>query len=126
MSKRREAYTEHHILHYERYWTANCDNMRIRRAIGMVALMDPDAHRELHARCPGVPPLDIFTAQRARMLYTPDHNPLRAIDNLCYAIDGAAQHPKTHSIERKAARLTIDSIRLQIPYIRTGLVTTNV
>jgi hypothetical protein len=87
----------------------------------MIAILDEDTHDELHRNCPPVPPLDIFTAQRTRNLYIPDPNPLKAIQSLCMAIEGAMKSPKSHYIEREVAKLTIEAVQLQLPYIRYGM-----
>jgi len=86
----------------------------------MVALLDPDIHDELHRACPGVPPLDIFTAQRARKRFEGDKNPNLAIEDYMRAVETAKQSPKNHPIERALADLVIMAVDLQRPFIREG------
>lgn len=116
-------FNDHHILHHRKQHEATPDNHWLRtRAIGMVARMAIDPHDELHANCPGVPPLDIWTAQRVRRLYEPDRNPLIGIVNYMKAVEEAIKHPKTHDIEKNLAELAVWAVELQLPYIREGLI----
>lgn len=113
----------HHILHHRTAHESNKDNHWLRtKAIGMIALLDPDVHDELHKACPGVPPLDLFTAQRVRRLYIADQNPLKAIDNYMFAVDLASQHPKSHDIEVQLSQLAIQAVEMQKPFIKEGLI----
>lgn len=117
------AYGEkHHILHHRALHEANKDSKILRNSLGMIALIDPDAHDALHRACPGVPPLDIWTAQRARSIMVPHPNPIQAIDNYLYAVDRATLSPKSHQIERDLAALTMMAVELQKPYIKEGLI----
>jgi len=88
----------------------------------MIAHIDLDTHDELHKVCPGVPPLDIYMAQRVQKLYEPHANPIKGIDRLSSAIEIASQHHRAHPIEVSLAMLTIQAVRLQIPFIREGLI----
>lgn len=119
---RREVGHRHHILHYEKYWDANKDNHKLRQSMGMIALMDYDVHADLHRQCPGVPPLDIFMAQRVNKLYVPHPNPLQGIDNIRYAIEEAMRNPNAHELERQVAMLAIEAVTVQAPFIREGLI----
>jgi hypothetical protein len=92
----------------------------------MIALLEIDSHRELHAASPAPPPLDPFTAQRVSRLYVPSPNPLQAIDNFRYAVEQAIRSPKSHDIERQTAMLAIEAVTIQLPFIREGLVSTEI
>lgn len=107
----------HHILHYEKYHLANPDNKKLRETLGMIACMVVVGHKTLHDECPGVPPLDPYTAQRTRKFMIPDANPLIAIDNYCFAIEAALEHKRTMPIERTVANATIQAVRMQMPFI---------
>jgi hypothetical protein len=112
---------KHHILHHRALHEANKDNGWLRtKGLGMVALLDPDVHDELHRACPGVPPLDIFTAQRVRKHFEGDKNPNLAIEDYMRAVETAKQSPKNHPIERALADLVIMAVDLQRPFIREG------
>ena len=113
---------KHHILHHRALHEANRDNKLLRNTLGMIALMDPDAHDELHRACPGVPPLDIWTAQRARTFMVPHPDPLQAIDNYLQAVERATKSPNSHPIERDLAALSIMAVELQIPFIKSGMI----
>lgn len=112
----------HHILHYNEYWRANKDNNRLRRSLGLIALIDVDTHRELHRACPAPPSLDPFTAARTVRLYEPTPNPLQGIDNFRFAVEQAMRHERSHDIEQQIAMLTIEAVTLQLPFIRRGLI----
>ena len=113
----------HHILHYDRYWCADRNNQKIRQSLGMIALMETDAHDALHDACPAPPPLDVHMSQRTSRLYVPHPNPLIAVDNFRFAVEQAMRHPRTMDIERQVAMLTIEAVTLQLPFLRDGLVT---
>jgi len=115
----------HHILHYKDYWNANKDNAKLRRSVGMIALLDLDVHNALHKDLPGVPPLDIYIARAANHLYKRHTNPLQAVDNVRFAIDQAIRHPRAHDIEIQSGLITIEAITLQLPYLRDGLISYN-
>lgn len=112
----------HHILHHRTLHETHKDSRTLRRSLGMIALLDHDSHDELHRACPGVPPLDIYMAQRVKGLYVPHADPLVGIDRLTSAIELASKHPRSHYIERGLANLTIEAVRLQIPFIQGGLI----
>lgn len=112
----------HHILHHRALHETHKESRSLRRALGMIALIDHDSHDELHRACPGVPPLDIFTAQRVSKLFTPHPDPLKAIDRFSQSVETAMLHPRSHQIERQMAGLTIEAVRLQIPFIKGGLI----
>ena len=111
---------KHHILHHRTLHDANKDNRWLRGATGMIALLDEDIHDDLHRECPGVPPLDIWTAQRTRTRFEEHLDPNVAIVNYMRAVEEAMKSPKTHHIERALSQLVIHSVDLQRPFIREG------
>jgi hypothetical protein len=92
------------------------------KGLGLIAVLDTDTHRALHRACPGVPPPDIFTAQRIRRDYVGHHDPNVAVERYMRAVESAIQSPKNHPIERALAELTIMAVDLQRPFIREGLI----
>lgn len=88
----------------------------------MIALLDPEVHDALHDACPGVPPLDVWTAQRVRRLYVPTPDPILATEHYMRAVEQAMQSPKSHTIERQVASLAIFAVDLQRPFLRRGLI----
>ena len=121
--KPRQVGEYHHFLHHRVNYEKNADLHWLRtRAVGMMALMHLQPHDDLHDNCPGVPPLDIFTAQIVRRIYVPDPNPLIGIENFMTAVELASSRAKTHEVERSLAELVIHAVDLQRPFIRQGLV----
>lgn len=113
----------HHILHHGRQHEANKDNKWLRNnGLGMIALLEPDAHRALHIECPSVPPLDVWSAQRARSVFKGHHDPNLAIIDYMRSVEHAIRSPKSHHIERAVAQLVIHAVDLQRPFIREGLI----
>ena len=112
----------HHILHHEPFHNTHKDTKALRTSLGMIALLDHDPHDALHRECPGVPPLDIYTVRRVKNLYVPHADPLVGIDRYCKAVEIASQHHRSHTIEQALSGLVIESVRLQIPFIREGLI----
>ncbi len=112
----------HHILHHRALHETHKDSKILRRSLGMIALLDHDSHDALHRACPGVPPLDVYMVQRVKNLYVPHADPLVGIDRYSSAIEVAMLHHRAHPIEKELAGLTLEAVRLQIPFIREGLV----
>lgn len=50
---------------------------------------------------------------------------MQTMDEVCYAIDKAAEHPSVHPIERGVAELAIQAVQIQKPFIEEGLVIPN-
>ena len=116
----------HHILHHRAQHEANkYTKYRSNSGLGIIALLDPDVHDELHRACPGVPALDIFTAQRVRKEFRGHHDPNLAVEDYMRSVEAAKQSPKNHPIERALADLVITAVDLQRPFIREGLIIPN-
>lgn len=110
-------------MHHGRQHEANKDNKWLRNnGLGMIALLEPDAHRALHIECPGVPPLDVWSAQRARSVFKGHHDPNLAVVDYMRSVEHAIRSPKSHHIERAVAQLVIHAVDLQRPFIREGLI----
>lgn len=112
----------HHILFHKRLHEANKDNSELRTRSGLIVRLDVDAHDELHRHCPGVPPLDIYMARRVKSIIVPSTDPLEAVDNFCYAVEEASKSPKSHAIERGLGQLSIEAVRIQVPFIQEGFI----
>lgn len=88
----------------------------------MIVKMPRPLHVELHTQCPPVPMLGFHALQNTLKLWTPDSaDNLKTLDSLCSSIDIAAQHERSHPIEREAAFLTIEALELQRPFIKEAL-----
>ena len=111
----------HHILHESGKWESQIEFKKLRRSIGMIALLAPDFHRPvLHATTPAVPLPSRFTAGRAYKLYEPSEDNLQAIDNMIGAIEQAALETSRYDLELSQAMLCAQGLQLQRPVIERG------
>lgn len=108
---------EHHILHSRQEWELRPEACRLRRNHTLIARMEVDAHKELHANCPAVPPLGFFVLMKTVRLFEPVRNTITSVENLQSAIEQAARMPRTHPIERDMSELTVEALELQKPYL---------
>ncbi len=118
----RVARDGHHILFNRQEWRLRPEALRIREHPSLIPNLDRDAHEELHANCPAVPPLGYYTLVRVAKNWYPQRDTLRSMDELMHAIDKAADHPLAHDIERGVAHLAVEAIGLQRPYVAEGLI----
>lgn len=117
----RSPYERHHILHERRQWASQTPQRELRLSRGMIVPLTPEIHRPvLHANAPAVPLLPYHIAARALGLYYPHPDVATAVDNMCFAIQEAAQHPKVHSVEHDLANLTIRALEIQRPFLIEG------
>lgn len=121
---RRKIHEDHHVLFHRSQHESNEDSKWVRRNAGLLVPMDIDVHDELHAKTPGVPPLDIYMVRRVKSIMrknlTPD--PIRNIDTYCWAIEEAMGHPKAYEVEKAVGNAAIQAVRMQLPFIREGIV----
>lgn len=113
---------KHHVMHYRQEWTLRPEAKAIRDHPSLIPSLHRETHEHLHARCPGVPALGYQTLIRVLKNWYPQRDTLQSMGDLQYAIDAAAQHPQVHPIERELAKLTIEAIGLQKPWIEEGLI----
>jgi hypothetical protein len=112
----------HHILHYRQEWTLRPGAEKLRESRPLVPTLPREVHNEIHANCPPVPLLGYHALARTVKLYRPlMGDTLGSMDNLMFAIEEAADHPRSHPIERDLAELAIQAVDLQRPYIKEGL-----
>lgn len=119
---RRNRHDNHHIIFNRQEWSLRQDARLIREHPSLIVNMERSLHEEIHASCPAVPLLGHAALQIVRANWTPDYNTLTSMDNLLFAIDSVAAHPRSHSIERAQALLTSQAVELQRPYIIIGVV----
>lgn len=112
----------HHLLNNRQEWRLRPEALKLREHPSLVPTIERRVHEDLHAHCPAVPLLGYHTLVRVNKLWYPQRNTLQSMDELVYAIDEATQHPQTHEIERGVAKLAIQAIELQRPFIEEGLV----
>lgn len=117
-----EAHDLHHILNTRAHWLSSNEAKQLRNEKSLVPRIYRCIHNDLHAECPAVPLLGYHTLRRTLNEFYPQRETLPSIDNLLFAIDLAADHPKAHPIERQLASLAMQAIELQKPFIREGLV----
>lgn len=110
----------HHLLYEKSFWEAHTSTQRLRRTHSLIPRIDREVHEEIHDNCPPVPILGTYVMKRVGMLFEPTDNTFQDIDLLCRAMDKATKHSTT--IERELAGLSIEALRLQIPFVREGLV----
>lgn len=115
----------HHILNNRVEWTARPESARLRETPILVPTLDRTVHEHLHRYTTPVPPLGVYALQRVVRDFVPTNDVFQSIDNLMTSIEGAANHPKAHELERELAYIAIDAIDLQRPFIKEGLILPN-
>jgi hypothetical protein len=86
-------------------------------------MMERGAHKELHRHCPAVPVLGHIALFRTLRAFEVERgDTFQTLDNLCFAIEEANNSPKAHQLERAMGDIAIDALRLQIPFLRQGIV----
>lgn len=113
-----ERRDKHHLLNPAKEWTLRPDAKRLRESQGLVPLIDRDVHEEIHRNCPPVPLLGFYALQRTLREFQPHPDTLISIDNLMFAMEAAARHPKAHPVERDLAMLATQAVDLQRAYLR--------
>lgn len=112
---------DHHVFHYKRYWEVYAESRRIRHAV-IAKGMCRAAHNLLHDEIAPVPPLSYPALQIiAPKMAQRYEDPLRGIDDFCYAVDEANKHKRMRNGEIDLNNFAVESIRSQIPYIKAGM-----
>lgn len=112
----------HHINYPRQEHSLRPQSLYIRESPSLIPLMERDAHTALHAECPAVPVLGYHALARIVRDFDPSDDVFRSIDSLMTAIETSAAHPKAHELERKLAEIAVQSLELQRPFIRAGIV----
>lgn len=111
---------DHHLCFSANEWNARPQGEYIRQS--MIARgMGRAAHNVIHREVPGVPVPMVYTLHRVAADLTPDRDIFRTIDQYCSIVDANARHPKIKPIEIELNDLSIEAIRMQIPYLRDGM-----
>lgn len=121
----RNRQDRHHILNNRIEWSARPESSVLRETMSLIPLMDRSVHEQIHRECPPVPTLCVQALQRVVRTFRPTHDTFETMDNLMFAIERASDHPKAHPIERQIASLAIQSIDMQRPYVRDGIILPN-
>lgn len=120
------ANSRHHILFDRHSWCSRQEARYLRGQPLLIPHIDEYIHTELHNNCPIVPLLGYHALIKVASCFEKGSNTLQTLDKLLCCIDDVAGHYKTHYIERDLADLTIESIKLQIPYLKDSQVNVRV
>lgn len=112
---------EHHILHHRQEWELREDGKKLRDTLALRPVIFRGMHNEIHRDCPPIPLLGYHALAQVRKHFQPTFDTFETIDRLCFAIEKAGWHERSHPIERDLGELAIEAIRLQIPYIQEGI-----
>lgn len=112
----------HHILNNRIEWSARPESLRLRETPSLIPMLDRSVHEDLHRYTTPVPLLGVHALQRVVSRYRPSNDVFQSMDNLLFAIEDAANHPKAHALEREIGYIAIDAIELQRPFIKEGLI----
>lgn len=113
----------HHIMFTRVTHEAYDIGARLRQTPELIPTIYRPVHNAIHDQCPAVPTLGYFSLLGVRKHFEPVRGDVLAtVDNLCFAIDEAAQHPRQHEIDRSVCDLAVSAIRLQLPFLRDSLV----
>lgn len=114
----------HHILHSRLDWNLRPQSRALRAYPALIPRITRSGHEELHRNVPPVPLLGYHALMRVKSSFECGPDTLSSMDNLMFAIEEAAEHPRAHPLERDLAYLAIQSIDLQKPYIADSLPST--
>lgn len=118
----RAKFDRHHINFGRREHELRAESRMIRETPSLIPLMERGAHTELHKHCPAVPVLGYHALMRVARDFDPSPDTFESLENLMFAIESAARHPRMHELERRMADIAIESLDLQRPFIRAGIV----
>ena len=109
----------HHVIFPRKQYEVYSQGMAIREAILVRDMWRPD-HDNIHRNVSAVPMLGYEALQQvARELHRHYQDPLEGIDDFCFAVEKSNEHPRCKPMERKLGELAIETIREQVPYIRS-------
>lgn len=109
----------HHVVFPRKMYEIYPQGKAIRNAILVRDMWRAD-HENLHRNVSPLPVLGYYALQRvARDMDSYYADPLEGIDDFCYAVENSNRHRNCKPMERKLGELAIETIREQIPYIRS-------
>lgn len=111
----------HHILFTRRHYDMYSEGSRLRETPSLKVTMPRELHNEIHRNTPSNGILGRYMLLGTVKNFEPSRDTLETVDNLCFAIQEAGKSPKMHSIDRQLGALTIEAVRLQLPYLREVL-----
>ena len=110
----------HHVLFERIVWDARAESRCLRRSSGLIVRLAQDTHSALHRAVTTVPVPNVYMVRNIAREFVPSGDIFQAMDNLCFAVDEAMQHPKTTMMDRRLGQLMIESVVTQRPFIREG------
>lgn len=105
----------HHIFHTRQHWTATKEAKLLRDMY--LYPLDRKVHEEIHRECPPVPLLGYYALSNVLSNVSPIKEPKHDLDEVMSAIELSTQHKRAHPLERELGLLSIEAIRLQLPFI---------
>jgi len=111
----------HHVIHPAKEWQIRPEAKKVRDTPSLIVPMGPYAHNKLHRNCPPLPLLGYHALQTVVREFTPTRDTMETLDSLVYAIEQAARHPRAYQVERGVARLAIDALETQRPFLQEAL-----
>jgi hypothetical protein len=111
----------HHIVHPAKEWTLRPEAQRIRETKSLIPRLDPEVHNRLHRNSSPIPVLGYHALQIVQREFEPTEFVLETVDALEYAIEQAGKHPRAYRVERGVARLAIEAIEMQRPFLEEAL-----
>lgn len=108
----------HHVLHLRREWSLRPETAELRETPQLIPLIDREVHEELHRVSPPVPLLSYYVMKNTVARFEPQATTLATIDDLMISIEQAAQHERTHRLERQLAAIAIETLDLQRGILR--------
>lgn len=109
----------HHVVFPRKLYEVYPQGKAIRDAL-LVRDMRRVDHENLHRSVSPLPMLGYYALQRvASDMERYYADPLEGIDDYCFAVESANKHHKCKPMERKLGELAVETIREQIPYIRS-------
>lgn len=108
---------KHHIVHYGLEWSLRPQAKQIRETPSLIPETPRDFHDYIHESVPAIPLLGYHALLHTLSRFEPTNDTIQTLDSLMTAIEYAEHHPKAHDIERDLARLAINALDLQRPFI---------
>ena len=112
----------HHVLWNKREWESRPQYKQLRETHGLIVPMEREAHNELHRAVPFVPVLGYYGILAVNKAFEEGTDHLESIDNLALAIDSIHKNKRMSELERGLANLALESVELQLPFIREGYI----
>lgn len=114
----RQKQTAHHLLFYEKDWSARPEAKYLREQGGLIAMLSRPDHDEVHRQVALVPMFAVHALQRVASEHRPVSSVYANIDNFVLLTEKALQHRRTTSLEKRLGLLTIEAMLEQKDIIK--------